>query len=58
MVRAELGVGNIDAALSLLERIKARFVTLTEFFFFLLIDRFSFFADNTQKRCITELVGL
>lgn len=28
MVRAELGVGNVDAALSLLKRIKARFVTL------------------------------
>jgi hypothetical protein len=27
MVRAELGVGNVDGALALLERIKARFVT-------------------------------
>ena len=33
MVRAELGVGNVDAALSLLERIKARFVTFDFYFF-------------------------
>ena len=29
MVRAELGVGNTDAALALLKRIKSRYVTLT-----------------------------
>ena len=32
-MRAELGVGNVDAALSLLERIKARFVTFDFYFF-------------------------
>ena len=60
-MRAELGVGNVDAALSLLERIKARFVTFDFYFFFrifvLLINRF-LLSDNTQKRCITESVGL
>jgi len=39
MVRAELGVGNLDAASALLRRIKARFVTWTLFVQeFLLID--------------------
>ena len=33
MVRAELGVGNVDAALALLKRIKARLVDLSTFFF-------------------------
>ena len=56
MVRAELGVGNIDGALALLKRIKARFVTSFLGFCFLLIDRY-LVADNTQTRCIIESVG-
>lgn len=35
MVRAELGNGNRDEALALLERVKARYVACLFFFFFL-----------------------
>ena len=57
MVRAELGAGNREAALELLERLRERCV-VDSFFRTETFDRVfvSVIADNTQRRCITVSV--